>query len=143
MSHSSGRTGGNELSRLAGPAVRKIPKPQIQALAVLPLANLSGDPEQEYFADGMTGSPDHRTGPGSTSPTSDFPAIRNAVQRQREWLKKEIAGELKVDAVLEGTVARSGDRVRVTMHLRASCPRRSALGPGIQPQPSRCLNPSG
>ena len=30
------------------------PKPQIQALAVLPLANLSGDPEQEYFADGMT-----------------------------------------------------------------------------------------
>jgi TolB-like protein len=30
------------------------PKPQIQALAVLPLTNLSGDPEQEYFADGMT-----------------------------------------------------------------------------------------
>ena len=32
------------------------PKPQIQALAVLPLTNLSGDPEQEYFADGMTES---------------------------------------------------------------------------------------
>jgi TolB-like protein/DNA-binding winged helix-turn-helix (wHTH) protein/Tfp pilus assembly protein PilF len=98
------------------------PKPQIQALAVLPLANLSGDPEQEYFADGMTESLITELGKISTPRVIS----RQSVMQYKSSKKslKEIAGELKVDAVLEGTVVRSGDRVRVTIHLSQAIPER-------------------
>ena len=96
------------------------PKPQIQALAVLPLANLSGDPEQEYFADGMTEALITELG----RVASPRVISRQSVMQYKGSKKslQEIAGELKVDAVLEGTVARSGDRVRVTMHLSQAAP---------------------
>jgi TolB-like protein len=98
------------------------PKPQIQALAVLPLANLSGDPEQEYFADGMTEALITELGKVSS------PRImsRQSVMQYKSSKKslQEIAGELKVDAVLEGAVERSGDRVRITMHLSQAVPER-------------------
>ena len=96
------------------------PKPQIQALAVLPLTNLSGDPEQEYFADGMTEA--LITELGKTS----IPRVisRQSVMQFKASKKplQEIARELNVDAVLEGTVVRSGDRVRVTVHLDRTSP---------------------
>jgi TolB-like protein/DNA-binding winged helix-turn-helix (wHTH) protein len=98
------------------------PKPQIQALAVLPLTNLSGDPEQEYFADGMTESLITELGKiGSPRVIS-----RQSVMQYKSSKKslREIAGELKVDAVLEGTVVRSGDRMRVTIHLAQAFPER-------------------
>ena len=57
----------------------RTPKPQVQALAVLPLANLSGDPEQDYFADGMTGRADHRLSQNRGS-AGDFADLGNAVQ---------------------------------------------------------------
>jgi TolB-like protein/DNA-binding winged helix-turn-helix (wHTH) protein len=98
------------------------PRPQIQALAVLPLTNLSGDPEQEYFADGMTESLITELGKIS-SPR----VISRQSVMQYKFSKKslqEIAGELKVDAVLEGAVERSGDRVRVTVHLSQALPER-------------------
>jgi TolB-like protein/DNA-binding winged helix-turn-helix (wHTH) protein/Tfp pilus assembly protein PilF len=95
-------------------------KPSIQSLAVLPLVNLSGDPEQEYFADGMTEA--LITELGKTS----IPRVisRQSVMQYKGSKKQlqEIARELNVDTVLEGTVVRSGDRVRVTVHLNRVSP---------------------
>ena len=94
----------------AGPA-----RPQIRALAVLPLANLSGDAEQEYFADGMTEALITELGKISAPRVISRQSIM-----QYKGSKKplsEIARDLNVDAVLEGTVERSGDRVRVIVRL--------------------------
>ena len=91
------------------------PRPQIRALAVLPLANLSGDPEQEYFAEGMTEALIAELGRISAPRVISRQSIM-----QYKGSKKplsEIARELKVDAVLEGTVERAGDRVRVIVRL--------------------------
>jgi TolB-like protein/DNA-binding winged helix-turn-helix (wHTH) protein len=93
--------------------------PRIQAIAVLPLQNLSGDPAQEYFADEMTDALIT-----NLSHISSLQVIsRTSVMRYKnshEPLSK-ISKDLNVDAVLEGSVVRSGDRVRVTVHLdRAS-----------------------
>ena len=89
---------------------------------MLPLTNLSGDPEQEYFADGMTESLITELGKIS----SPRVISRQSVMQYKSSKKslQEIAGELKVDAVLEGTVERSGDRVRVTIHLSQAFPER-------------------
>ena len=98
------------------------PKPNIQAIAVLPLTNLSGDPEQEYFADGMTESLITELGKISNPRVIS----RQSVMQYKSSKKslQQIAEELKVDAVLEGAVERSGDRVRVTMHLSQAIPER-------------------
>ena len=95
-------------------------KTHIQALAVLPLANLSGDPEQEYFADGMTESLITELGKIS----SPRVISRQSVMQYKGSKKplQEIVRELNVDAVLEGTVERSGDRVRVTVRLDRASP---------------------
>jgi eukaryotic-like serine/threonine-protein kinase len=91
------------------------PVPQIQSIAVLPLANLSGDPEQEYFADGMTDE--------LITNLSKISALRvisrTSVMAYKNAKKPlpQIARELNVDAVLEGSVLRSGDRVRITAQL--------------------------
>jgi TolB-like protein/DNA-binding winged helix-turn-helix (wHTH) protein/Tfp pilus assembly protein PilF len=95
-------------------------KPNIQALAVLPFANLSGDPEQEYFADGMTEELITELGKISTPHVIS----RQSVMQYKRSTKslQEIARELNVDAVLEGSVERSGDRVRVIVHLDQVAP---------------------
>ncbi len=89
--------------------------PVIRALAVLPLANLSGDPSQEYFADGMT-----EELITNLAPISSLKVIsRTSVMRFKGTQKSlpEIARELGVDAIVEGSVLRSGDRVRITAQL--------------------------
>ncbi|MBZ5689131.1 MAG: winged helix-turn-helix domain-containing protein [Acidobacteriia bacterium] len=88
---------------------------QISALAVLPLENLSGDPEQEYFADGMTD--ELITNLAKMAPVRVV--SRTSVMHYKGSRKTlmQIAHELHVDAVVEGTVQRSGDRVRVTAQL--------------------------
>jgi TolB-like protein/tetratricopeptide (TPR) repeat protein len=95
-------------------------RPRIQSLAILPLANLSGDPEQEYFADGMTEALITELG------KTRIPRVisRQSVMQYKGSKKplQEIARELNVDALLEGTVVRSGDRVRVTVHLNRASP---------------------
>ena len=96
------------------------PKPQIQALAVLPLTNLSGDPEQEYFADGMTESLITELGKISSARVISRQSVLQYKSSKKSL--REIAGELKVDAVLEGTVVRSGDRVRVSVRLNRVSP---------------------
>ena len=98
------------------------PKPKIQALAVLPLANLSGDPEQEYFADGMTDSLITELG------KINGPRVisRQSIMQYKGSKKglPEIARELNVDAILEGAVKHSGDRVKITVHLAQASPER-------------------
>lgn len=89
--------------------------PSIHSLAVLPLANLSGDPSQQYFADGMT-----------ELLTTDLGRIgqirvisRTSAMRYKSTTKTipQVARELNVEAVIEGGVARSGDRLRITVQL--------------------------
>jgi len=87
----------------------------IRSLAVLPLENLSGDVAQEYFADGMTDELIATLGQIGAlrviSRTSVMP-----YKRVRKPLP-QIARELNVDAVVEGTVLRSGGQVRITAEL--------------------------
>jgi serine/threonine protein kinase/Flp pilus assembly protein TadD len=87
----------------------------IEALAVLPLKNLSGNPQQEYFSDGMT---DALT--ASLAQLSGLRVIsRTSAMRYKDARTPlpEIARELNVDAIVEGSVLSSGDRVRITAQL--------------------------
>lgn len=90
-------------------------KPQIASLAVLPLANLSSDPEQEYFADGMT----EALITDLAKSTNLRVISRTSVMHYKATKKPlpEIARELGVDAVVEGSVQRSEDHVRITAQL--------------------------
>jgi TolB-like protein/thioredoxin-like negative regulator of GroEL len=95
--------------------LRTAPFPKISSIAVLPLENLSHDPEQEYFADGMT--EELITNLGNIAALRVI--SRTSVMRYKGTKKPlpEIAKELNVDALVEGTVLRSGDQVRVTVNL--------------------------
>jgi TolB-like protein/Tfp pilus assembly protein PilF len=88
---------------------------RIESVAVLPLVNLSPDREQDYFADAMTEELTARLARlGSWRVTS-----RTSAMAYRGTLKKapEIARELGVDALIEGSVSRDGQRVRITAQL--------------------------
>ncbi|MFQ5664685.1 MAG: tetratricopeptide repeat protein, partial [Terriglobia bacterium] len=91
------------------------PPTQIQSLAVLPLKNLSGDPEQEYFADGMTDA--------LIANLQKIQALR-VISRTSVMSYKgvdkplpQIARDLDVDGIIEGSVLRVGNRVRITIQL--------------------------
>jgi serine/threonine protein kinase/Tfp pilus assembly protein PilF len=89
--------------------------PHLQSLAVLPLDNLSGDPSQQYFADGMT---DELI--TDLAQISGLHVISRTSAMQYKDSKKslpQIARELNVDGVIEGTVERVGDRVRIRAQL--------------------------
>jgi TolB-like protein/DNA-binding winged helix-turn-helix (wHTH) protein len=103
--------GGSLRERLVGkPAV-----PPIHSIAVLPLQNLSNDPSQEYFADGMTDA--------LITDLAQIGSLKVISRTSTMHYKKsdktlpEIARELNVDGIVEGTVQRSGNRVRVTAQL--------------------------
>jgi TolB-like protein/DNA-binding winged helix-turn-helix (wHTH) protein/Flp pilus assembly protein TadD len=89
--------------------------PTIRSLAVLPLENLSGDPSQDYFADGLTEE--------LIADLGQIDALRVISRTSAMTYKNarkpmaEIARELNVEAVVEGSVLRSGDRVRITAQL--------------------------
>jgi serine/threonine-protein kinase len=88
---------------------------QIRSLAVLPLENLSRDAQQEYFADGMTDELITQL-----SKINSLRVIsRTSVLRYKGTKKSlpEIARELKVDAFVEGSVLRAGERIRITAQL--------------------------
>jgi TolB-like protein/DNA-binding winged helix-turn-helix (wHTH) protein/Flp pilus assembly protein TadD len=89
--------------------------PAIRSLAVLPLENLSGDPSQDYFSDGMTDELITELGQ-----ISGLRVIsRTSVMTYKGARKPlpQIARELNVDTVVEGTVLRSGNQVRITAQL--------------------------
>lgn len=91
------------------------PPHHIGSLAVLPLENLSGDPSQEYIADGMTDQ--------LITDLGKLPSLRvisrTSVMQYQNVHKPlpQIARELKVDAVVEGTASRSASQVRITAQL--------------------------
>jgi TolB-like protein/Flp pilus assembly protein TadD len=88
---------------------------RIESLAVLPLKNLSQEPEQEYFVEGMTDA--------LIAELSQISALRvisrTSVMRYKETKKPlpEIARELNVEGIVEGSVQRSGERVRIAAQL--------------------------
>jgi serine/threonine-protein kinase len=87
----------------------------IESIAVLPLENLSGDPEQDYFVDGMTEALiAELTQIGALKVIS-----RTSVMRYKDTdkLLPQIARELDVDAIVEGSVLREGNQVRITAQL--------------------------
>jgi TolB-like protein/DNA-binding winged helix-turn-helix (wHTH) protein/Flp pilus assembly protein TadD len=94
---------------------RNYPASAVHSLAVLPLESLSNDASQDYFADGMTDE--------LISDLGQISALR-VISRTSVMVYKharkplpQIARELNVDAIVEGTVLRSGDRVRITAQL--------------------------
>jgi TolB-like protein len=97
------------------PSPEGLPLPDRPAIAVLPFVNMSGDPEQEYFSDGI--SEDIIT---ALSKLRWFLVIaRNSsfIYKGRAVHLKQIAEELAVDYVVEGSVRKVGDRVRITVQL--------------------------
>ena len=89
--------------------------PAIHSLAVLPLESLSNDVSQDYFADGMTDELISDLGQISALRVISRTSVMG-YKRTRKPLP-QIARELNVDAVVEGTVLRSGDQVRITAQL--------------------------
>src|SRR5579872_3519359 len=88
---------------------------RIESLAVLPLTNLSGDPQQEYFADGMT-----EELITSLAKIGALKVISRTSVMQYKGTRKpatQIANELNVDALIEGSVLREGGQVRITAQL--------------------------
>ena len=89
--------------------------PSIRSLAVLPLENLSGDASQDYFSDGMTDE--------LITQLAQVPDLRVISRSSMMTYKQshkplaEIARELNVQAIVEGSVLRSGDHVRITAQL--------------------------
>jgi len=94
---------------------RKPEAPTIRSVAVLPLENVSGDPAQDYFADGITDA--------LTTELAQVSSLRvisrtSAMQyKNPKKALKQIAQELNVDAVVEGSVRRDGDRVWLAAQL--------------------------
>src|SRR5258708_4201906 len=96
--------------------------PRIQSLAVLPLVNLSSDAGQDYFTDGMT--EELTTALGKISALR---VISRTSAMQYKGTKKslpEIARELNVDALIEGTVSRTGNHLRITANLLQASPEK-------------------
>jgi serine/threonine-protein kinase len=107
-------------------APKGAPNPQIRSLAVLPLENLSGDPAQEYIADGMTDALI-----GDLSMIGALRVISRTSAMRYKGAKKslpQIASELGVDAVVEGSVQRFGDRVSVRAQLVHAATERHLWG---------------
>jgi TolB-like protein/DNA-binding winged helix-turn-helix (wHTH) protein/Tfp pilus assembly protein PilF len=90
-------------------------RPSITSLAVLPLNNLSGDAAQDYFADGMT-----EALIGNLTPISALRVVSRTSAMRFKGARgslPEIARELNVDAIIEGSVQRTRDRVRISVQL--------------------------
>ena len=107
--------------RLAGPGNGRASV----AMAVLPLKNLSGDSSQDYYADGISEALSTELGKIGRLQVLSFQSMTRYRQTQKPL--PQIAQELRVDALLEGSVVRSGDRVRITVKLFQAAPERQLL----------------
>jgi TolB-like protein/Flp pilus assembly protein TadD len=97
------------------PSRRSLPPPDRPAIAVLPFANMSGDPEQEYFSDGI--SEDIIT--ALSKLRWFFVIARNSsfIYKGKAVHMQQVADELGVSYVVEGSVRKSGDQVRITAQV--------------------------
>src|SRR5579859_1643928 len=101
--------------------VKAVPSPAVERpaamLAVLPFENLSGDPAQEYFSDGLTEETIMRLGQMAPLRMGVIARTSSMIYKRTEKSIRQIGEELGVDYVLEGSVRREPDRVRVTAQL--------------------------
>jgi len=95
---------------------------QVHAIAVLPFTNLAGDPNQEYFADGVTEELITELGKVSALRVISHTSV-NRFKGTKDSLQ-QIARELQVDALVEGVVLREANRVRVTANLVQAFPEK-------------------
>jgi len=108
---------------MAHPAAAPGAPAAIRSLVVLPFANRSGDPQQEFFADGMTDA--------LIADLAQISALRVISRTSAMRFKgtstalPDIARELRVDAVVEGSALRAGERVRITVQLIEAASDRS------------------
>jgi TolB-like protein len=102
-------------TQVVGPPLSPLFQPERPAIAVLPFTNMSGDPEQEYFSDGM--SEDIIT--ALSKLRWFFVVARNSsfIYKGKAVHMRQVADELGVNYVLEGSVRKAGDRVRITAQL--------------------------
>jgi adenylate cyclase len=126
----------------ASPQTQSAAKRTIRSIAVLPLDNYSGDPNQEYFSDGMTDE--------LTTDLATISALRvisrGSVMRYKGAHRPptpEIAKALNVDAVVEGSVVRVGDKVRITAQLIDAPADRHLMGEELRARLSRCARAAG
>ncbi len=106
---------GLDVGGLRGLLTGRTTAPRVQSLAVLPLKNLSEDPKQDYFADGITDSLITELGQISTLRVISSTSVSR--YKKTEESLPQIAKALKADMVVEGSVLRSGDKVRITAKL--------------------------
>ena len=106
---------GGSARRVHEPSRAALPLPDRPAIAVLPFTNMSGDPEQEYFSDGI--SEDIIT--ALSKLRWFFVIARNSsfIYKGKAVHLKQVAEELGVGYVVEGSVRKAGDRVRITAQL--------------------------
>ncbi len=114
---------------------------EVTSIAVLPLKNLSGDPAQDYFAEGMTEALITELGKISSLQVLSYQSVIG--YRQTAKPLPEIARELKVDALLEGAALRSGDRVRITANLVQVGPERHLWAESYEFDPRDILAAQG
>ncbi|GAH15039.1 unnamed protein product, partial [marine sediment metagenome] len=91
------------------------PLPDKPSIAVLPFTNLSGDPKQEYFSDGMT----EQIITGLSKISSLFVVARNSTftYKGKPVKVQQVSEELGVRYVLEGSVQKSGEKLRINAQL--------------------------
>src|SRR5579884_3263251 len=95
--------------------IRWFPRPSVHSIAVLPLKNLSGNPADEYFADGMTDELITNLAKISALRVTSYTSVSKYKMTSKPLPR--VAQELQVDGIIEGSVLRSGDQVRITAQL--------------------------
>ena len=105
---------------------RWLPRPPVHAIAVLPLKNLSGNPADEYFADGMTDELITNLAKISALRVTSYTSVSKYKTISKPL--PQVAQELQVDGIVEGSVLRSGDQVRITDATNLCPPRSAPLG---------------
>jgi TolB-like protein/DNA-binding winged helix-turn-helix (wHTH) protein/Tfp pilus assembly protein PilF len=95
--------------------IRWVPRRPVHSIAVLPLKNLSGNPADEYFADGMTDELITNLAKISALRVTSYTSVSKYKTTSKPL--PQVAQELQVDGIVEGSVLRSGDQVRITAQL--------------------------
>jgi class 3 adenylate cyclase len=125
----------------SAPVPPALPLPDKPSIAVLPFANMSGDPEQEYFADGMV----EEIITALSRIKWLFVIARNSsfTYKGQAIDVKQVGRELGVRYVLEGSVRKAGGHVRITAQLIDTTERSASLGRPLRRCAGRCVRPAG
>ena len=122
-------------------ASKSLPLPDKPSIAVLPFTNMSGDPEQEYFADGIV--EEIITALSRFGGFSSSPATPASPTRVAQLTCEQVGRELGVGYVLEGSLRRAGNRIRITGQLIEAHTGRHVWAERLRPRAVRHLRASG